>query len=90
MVEADFVVEEFFVLHAYRGEGVAEQAAIEGFNLHRGKWDVVTWLNNVRAIAFWRRVLNHYSSNKFVEGEEDRRSGRKVSFCFDNARATPD
>ena len=31
-IEADFMVHEFFVLHGYRGKGVAERAAIEGFN----------------------------------------------------------
>lgn len=68
-IEADFVVHEFFLSHAYRGKGVAEQAAIEGFDRHKGKWEVVTYPTHSRAISFWRKVLNNYTRNKFTEKE---------------------
>jgi len=89
-IDADFVVHEFFVVHAYRGNGVAERAAIEGFDMHRGKWEIVTWPSQARAIAFWRRVVSRYSSDGFVEDEVDHPWGRKVSFCFDNAQGPHD
>ena len=57
-IQADFAVHEFFVIHAFRGRSVAEQAAIEGFNRHKGKWEVVTYPTHLRAIAFWRRVVS--------------------------------
>jgi len=85
LVEADFVVDEFFVLHAYRGEGVAEQAAIEGFNLHRGKWEVDTWPSHARAVAFWRRVVLAYSPAALMEDAPDHPWGERVSFRFDNS-----
>ena len=85
-IDADFVVHEFFVLHAYRGEGVAERAAVEGFDRHRGKWEVVTYPTHARAIAFWRRVLGNYASGEYSENEVDHAWGRKVAFSFQNDR----
>jgi aminoglycoside 6'-N-acetyltransferase I len=84
-IEADFIVHEFFVLHAYRGKGVAARAAIEGFNMHRGKWEVVTWPTHARAIAFWRRVVISYTSSGHSEQEVDHPWGRRVAWRFDNA-----
>ncbi|MEM7738560.1 MAG: GNAT family N-acetyltransferase, partial [Deinococcota bacterium] len=84
-IQADFVVHEFFVLHAYRGSSVAERAAIDGFNEHRGAWEVVTYPTHLRAIAFWRRVISQYTSTNFSEAEVDHPWGRKVAFHFDNA-----
>jgi aminoglycoside 6'-N-acetyltransferase I len=85
-IDADYVVHEFFVLHAYRGKGVAERGAINGFNAHRGKWEIVTYPNHVRAIAFWRRVVSNHKPDGYTENEVDHFWGRKVAFRFDNAR----
>jgi len=84
-IRADFVVHEFFVLHAYRGGSAAERAAIEGFNRHRGEWEVVTYPTHLRALAFWRRVVSRYTSMRFSEDEVDHPWGRRVSFRFGNA-----
>lgn len=84
-IPADFVVHEFFVLHAYRGGPVAEGAAIEGFDRHRGKWEIVTYPSHLRGIAFWRRVVGRYMSMQFSEAEVDHPWGRRVAFRFDNA-----
>jgi predicted acetyltransferase len=83
-IEADFVVHEFFVLHAFRGEGVGEKAAMDGFDLHKGKWEVVTYPNHGRGIAFWRRVINRTAKAGYSEGEMDHPWGRRVVFRFDN------
>jgi predicted acetyltransferase len=82
--DADFGVEEFFVLHAYRGKGVAERAATEGFDAHEGRWEVLTWPTNSRAISFWRRAIGSYTSEGHSEGEIDHPTGRKVAFHFAN------
>jgi aminoglycoside 6'-N-acetyltransferase I len=84
-LRADFVVHEFFVLHRYRGGFAAEQAAVEGFNQHRGEWEVVTYPTHLRARAFWRRVVSRYTSMRFSENEIDHPWGRRVSFRFTNA-----
>lgn len=84
---ADFVVHEFFVLHAYRGAGVAEAAVTEAFARHRGRWEVVTYPNHPRGIAFWRRVVGRVASGQFEEREMDHPWGRKVVFRFASATA---
>ncbi len=83
-IQADFVVHEFFVLHAYRGSSVAGRAAMEGFERHRGEWEVVTHPAHPRAIAFWRRVVGRYTLMRFSEDEMDHPWGRRVSFRFNN------
>jgi predicted acetyltransferase len=88
-IEADFVVYGFFVLHAYRGSEVAEQAAIQGFERHRGRWEVVTYPAYARGIAFWRRVVGGYTAGRHVEAEGDHPWGRRVAFTFDNGRRAP-
>jgi aminoglycoside 6'-N-acetyltransferase I len=84
-IDADFFVHEFFVLHAWRGKGVAERAAVEGFNRHRGKWVVVTYPTHARAIAFWRRVVGNSSPSGHSEQEFDLSWGRRIGFSFDNS-----
>lgn len=85
-IDADFVVHEFFVLHAFRGKGVAERAAVAGFELHRGRWEVVTYPTHARGIAFWRRTISRYAPASFSEQERaDHPWGRRVCFRFENA-----
>ena len=84
-IDADFVVHEFFVAHAYRGQAVAERAATAGFDQHRGQWEIVTYPNHPQAIAFWRKVVSHYASNRHSEHTVDHTWGRKVAFRFDNS-----
>jgi predicted acetyltransferase len=83
-IEADFVVHEFFVLHGYRGKGVAERAAIDGFNMHQGRWEIATWPTHARAIAFWRKVVSRYISIGHSEQEVDHPWGRRVTWSFNN------
>ena len=83
-IDADFVVHEFFILHAYRGKGVGEQAAIQGFSIHSGKWEIVTYPTHVQAIAFWRKVLKSYTGKGYAENKANHPWGRKVVFSFEN------
>jgi aminoglycoside 6'-N-acetyltransferase I len=83
-IQADFAVHEFFVLHAYRGGPAAERAAVDGFDRHRGAWEVVTYPAHGRGIAFWRRTIGRYTSNRYAEAEIDHPWGRRVAFHFDN------
>lgn len=84
-VDTDFVVHEFFVLHAYRGVGVAEQAARAGFELHKGQWEIVTYPSHARALAFWRRVVHAQSRAALIEEAPNHPWGERVSFRFDNS-----
>jgi aminoglycoside 6'-N-acetyltransferase I len=83
-IDADFVVHEFFVVHAYRGKGVAEQGAALAYANHRGKWEIVTPPTNARGIRFWRRSILAYTSDNFEEAELDHTWGRRTVFTFTN------
>lgn len=80
----DFVVHEFFLVHAWRGTGVATEAVREGLVRHRGAWEVATWTTAPRAIAFWRKALSTCVAGELRETEEDHPWGRRVVFRFDN------
>lgn len=80
----DFVVHEFFVVHAFRGSDTAMHAVHRGIEKHRGAWEVVTYTNAPRPIAFWRKTLPTCAAGDVVETEEDHPWGRKVVFRFDN------
>ena len=80
----DFCVYEMFVAHAWRGTGVAREAARAGLERHRGRWEVATWETAGRSIAFWRRVLPSCATGHVMEAEEDHAWGRRVVFRFDN------
>ncbi|TWT32526.1 hypothetical protein KOR34_42890 [Posidoniimonas corsicana] len=83
-IDADFVVHEFFVLHAHRGRKVAERAAVLGFDAHPGSWEVVTWPTHTRAIHFWRRTVSGYAAGEYREDEVDHPWGRRVAFRFES------
>ena len=80
----DFVVHEFFLMHAWRGTGVAADAVRMGLARHRGTWEVCTWPTAARAIAFWRKTLPTCTEGELRETEEYHPWGRRVVFRFDN------
>lgn len=80
----DFAVYELFVAAAYRGTAVATQLAVEGIARHRGRWEVVTYVNAPRPAAFWRKVLPQCATGEVVESEEDHAFGRRVCWRFSN------
>ncbi|MFT4538468.1 MAG: aminoglycoside 6'-N-acetyltransferase I [Planctomycetota bacterium] len=82
-IDADFVVHEFFLLHAFRGGGVALEAVKQGFALHPGSWEVVTYPSHSRAIAFWMKATKGGGSDEVNGLEADHAFGRKVVFRFD-------
>ena len=81
-IDADFVVHEFFVAHPFRGTGAGERAAHLGFELHPGTWEIVTYPNHPRGIAFWRRTCSGFAPDSYSEQERDHVWGRKVVFTF--------
>jgi aminoglycoside 6'-N-acetyltransferase I len=56
----DFLFNEFFLLHPYRGTGAAHAAATDILSRHAGHWHAYVLPANARALAFWRRTLRTY------------------------------
>lgn len=59
--EVNWELVEFFVAHAYRGTGIAGQAAEDVFARHPGRWELGVLADNHRAQAFWHKTLLRYS-----------------------------
>jgi predicted acetyltransferase len=64
-------VAEFFVLRKYRKRAVGARAAFALFDRFDGPWEVRQVRANVGATAFWRKVIERYTSGAFEELEWD-------------------
>ncbi len=53
----DFNMGEFFVMRAFRREGVGARAAIDLIEMHPGRWEIAVSARNPPALAFWPRVV---------------------------------
>lgn len=81
-INADFVIHEFFLLHPYRGHGIAKLAALEAIKKHPGKWEIVTDPDNHRALKFWTGVIKELGNAIATPVTCDHVWGRKVKFEF--------
>lgn len=85
---SEFFMNEFFMLRPFRGKGIAEAAAVQVFNKHKGSWELQTNPTeaNKRAQSFWRKTIQNYTSEshqeEFANTEND---GYKIIFRFDNS-----
>ena len=64
---ADYLMSEFFIRKPYRRTGIGRDAATLIFNRFSGDWEVLEYLRNPGAVAFWRRVLGLYAPGRFDE-----------------------
>lgn len=62
---------DYFVLRAYRRQGVAQKAAVQLFNQLQGGWELQTNSSerNMTSQIFWRRTLDTYTGGKYTEGK---------------------
>lgn len=73
---------EFFVMLKYRRMGIGKYAATQLFDLHRGRWEVCYWKNNVTAGLFWKKVIEEYTNEHYhICGTE---SSHNCGFTFEN------
>ena len=86
--DSDFMVNEYFILQPFRGQGVAEEAITQIFNRFQGKWLIYTTPTerNSRTIHFWRKTLARYTNNMFTEEDKEMRAeiGAAKVFNFTN------
>lgn len=85
--QADFYLNEFFIVRSFRGKGVGEQAAQQLFNRYHGQWQLHTnpTARNTHSTAFWRKTLAHYSEGPFTEeNKETQHDGFVKVFRFNN------
>ncbi|MGF7050749.1 putative acetyltransferase [Paenibacillus sp. DS2015] len=82
----DYFVNEFFLLRSFRGQGIAEQAAIKVFEQFQGRWELFTNPSerNVIGQKFWRKTVSNYNQEDYVELYGDTFDGYKLIFQFYN------
>jgi predicted acetyltransferase len=68
---ADFRMSEFFVRKPHRRHGIGRDASTIIFNRFSGNWEIIEYVRNAGALAFWRRVVASYSKGKFSEQVRD-------------------
>jgi predicted acetyltransferase len=64
-------IAEFFVLRPWRGQGVGRAAAYALFDHFAGRWEVAQLRTNEPAHRFWRRVIDSYTTSRFLEEDID-------------------
>ncbi|MBD2848623.1 GNAT family N-acetyltransferase [Paenibacillus sp. IB182496] len=86
--EVDYFVNEFFLLRPYRGQGIAEQAAIHVFEQFRGRWELFTNPSEKNTVGqkFWRKTISNYKKGEYLEKYGDTFDGYKLIFRFDNSK----
>ena len=80
--ESTWDVAQFFVMRRYRRHGVGGTVATRVFDTFRGRWEVRELHANHAAIAFWRRVIDAYTSGDYEETiiDDERWRGPVQSF----------
>jgi len=63
----DYRMAEFFVARTFRRRGVGRLAVELILNRFAGRWEIVEYLRNPVAVAFWRRVVANYTQGRFQE-----------------------
>src|ERR1700675_1931499 len=80
---ADFRMSEFFVRKQHRRVGMGRDAATLIFDRFAGDWEIIEYLRNPGAVAFWRRVIAGYCGGSYSggsrPGEWQRRFKRRPS-----------
>lgn len=66
-----YLMDEFFIMHKYRRQGVGEYVARTLFDRFPGRWEVSQWPTNLGSHAFWRRVIGRYTDGRFHEADLD-------------------
>ena len=65
---ADYRMSEFLVRRQYRRAGIGRDAAILIFDRFAGNWEIIEYMRNPGAVAFWRNVVAGYcGSGRYTE-----------------------
>jgi predicted acetyltransferase len=65
--QVDFRMADFYVTPSSRRLGVGRDAARLIFNRFAGTWEIVEFIYNRPAVAFWRAIVAEYTGGRFRE-----------------------
>ena len=82
----DYFVNDFFLLQPFRGNGIAENAAVQIFGRFEGEWELFTnpAEKNITGQAFWRKTVSRYTQGKYAERTGQTFDGNMLAFRFNN------
>ncbi|OKP86134.1 hypothetical protein A3842_06985 [Paenibacillus sp. P3E] len=82
----DYFMNDFFVLQPYRGQGYAQQAAVQVFERFHGVWELFTnpAEKNITGQKFWRKTVSGYTGGNYEEHAGATFDGHKLVFRFKN------
>jgi predicted acetyltransferase len=63
----DYRMAEFYVARRARRHGIGREAAELIFNRFDGRWEIVEFVRNQGAVAFWRNIVGKYTQGHFQE-----------------------
>lgn len=82
---ADYRMADFFIAREARRRGVGQAAVRLILDRFAGKWEVVEYSRNPRAVAFWRKAIATYTKGAYQE----RVANGEVRQTFQSGRAVP-
>ncbi len=83
--DIDFRLAEFFITAGARRLGVGESAATLIFSRFAGRWEVIEFLRNTGAVAFWRTAIGNYTAGRYRESV----ANGEVRHVFQSPHASP-
>lgn len=78
--DCDYRLCEFFVMRAWRGQGIGREAVRRLFDKFTGAWELEVLMDNHQGLKFWRHVLP-----SLVGRIDERLENGTVNFSFDVA-----
>jgi len=67
IAETTNVMSDFFIMRKFRRQGIGKAAAFSLFDQFRGAWEIRQTVTNTSAYEFWKRAIQSYKGNEFVE-----------------------
>jgi len=78
----DWVMGEFFILARFQGAGISQQVAKLIWDQFKGAWEVRVIPENIKALKFWRKIINEYSMGQYSEELVKVGAGKRYIFKF--------
>ncbi len=77
-------VSEFFVLPAYRNQGIGNAAAVKLWDQFPGQWTVRVMKANKAALPFWQHAIQRYTGGNYRETASSTLNESHITFIFEN------
>jgi len=64
-IKSNYAIDDFFVMHKYKRQGVGKYCAECVFGMFKGTWQIWFHPNNKAANNFWINVVDEYTEGAF-------------------------